>query len=354
MRKNLDFDTVSSFILTGIGKESKPMENLTISQVSRMYDVTPRMLRHYEKLGLIEARHCEEYAYRMYDERAVRRLQQIIILRKLRLPLKEIAILLEDTWQSESLRLLQGRLAELDDEIDALTLIRRLLKQLSERLSESRKRQLHFDLLEDATLLEIAGTLAFPKTTIKENTSMEELNKAGEVLNKTLPVRLLRLPPFTVAAYQFIGENPEETAGDVVTRFVQESGLYEKKPDARMFGFNHPNPGILENDVYGYEIWVTIPEDMEVKAPLEKKKFPGGLYAVLTIRFPEFQFWEKLSRWADESPDFQPDYSELGLEIMGGCLEEHLNGVYDAHNGGKENGIPGQLDLMLPVKPRVK
>ena len=29
------------------------MENLTISQVSRQYDVTPRMLRHYEKLGLI-------------------------------------------------------------------------------------------------------------------------------------------------------------------------------------------------------------------------------------------------------------------------------------------------------------
>lgn len=328
------------------------MENLTISQVSRIYDVTPRMLRHYEKLGLIKAGHCEDYAYRMYDEEAVRRLRQIIILRKLRLPLKEIAVILEDTKQSESLRLLQDKLVELDDEIASLTLIRRLLKQLAERLSDSRKRQLHFDLLEDATLLEIAGTLAFPKTTIKENTSMEELNKAGEILNKTLPVRLLRLPPFTVAAYQFIGENPEETAGDVVTRFVQESGLYEKKPDARMFGFNHPNPGILKNGTYGYEIWVTIPEDMEVMAPMEKKEFPGGLYAVLTIRFPEFQFWENLSRWAEESPDFEPDYSELGLEIMGGCLEEHLNWVYDAHTGWKENRLPEQLDLMLPVKPR--
>ena len=41
------------------------MENLTISQVSKQFDVTPRMLRHYEKLGLIETCHKEDYAYRM-------------------------------------------------------------------------------------------------------------------------------------------------------------------------------------------------------------------------------------------------------------------------------------------------
>lgn len=39
---------------------------------------------------------------------------------------------------------------------------------------------------------------------------------------------------------------------------------------------------------------------------------------------------------------------------MGGCLEEHLNWVYDAHNGWKDDGISGQIDLMLPVKRREK
>lgn len=330
------------------------MENLTISQVSQMYDVTPWMLRHYEKLGLIKAGRREDYAYRMYDEEAVRRLQQIIVLRKLRLSLKEIAILLGDTEQSESLRLLQGRLAELDDEIESLTLIRRLLKQLAERLEECRRRQTQFDLLEDAELAEVAHVLAIPKTTIKENAGMEELNRAGEILDRSLQVRILLLPLCTVASYHYIGENPEEAVGEVMTRFVQESGLYEKKPDARMYGFNHPNPGVLENRIHGYEDWVTIPKDMEVKAPLEKKKFAGGLYAVMTIPFPEFQLWENLTRWVNENPDFRPDYSELGEEIMGGCLEEHLNWVYAAHNGWKEDGLPGQIDLMLPIKPREK
>ena len=102
---------------------------------------------------------------------------------------------------------------------------------------------------------------------------------------------------------------------------------------SRMYGFNHPNPGVLENGIYGYEDWVTIPEDMEVAAPMEKKAFAGGLYAVLTIPFPEFQLWENLTRWVDESPDFEAVYSELGEEIMGGCLEEHLNWVYAAQIG---------------------
>lgn len=330
------------------------MENLTISQVSRMYGVTPRMLRYYEKMGLIKTVRREDYAWRMYDEETVRRLQQIIILRKLRFSLKEITVLLEDTGLNESLELLQDRLRELDGEIASLALIRRLLGQLAERLDESRRRKVRFDLLDDEKLAEIAGRLAFPKTTIKESASMEELNKAGEILDKSLQVRILRLPPCTVASYHYIGENPEEAVEEVVTRFVQESGLYEKKPDARMFGFNHPNPGVLENGIHGYEDWVTIPEDMEVKAPMEKKKFAGGLYAVMTIPFPEFQLWESLTRWVNNSPDFEPDYSELGEEIMGGCLEEHLNWVYAAHNGWQEDGLPGQIDLMFPVRQREK
>ncbi|MDE7326572.1 MAG: effector binding domain-containing protein [Lachnospiraceae bacterium] len=330
------------------------MEHLTISQVSKMYDVTPRMLRHYEKLGLIRTLHKEDYAYRMYDAEALQRLQQIIILRKLRIPLKQIAVILKDETQSESLRLLQENLAQLNEEIASLDLIRDILRQFINRLAESQKQKTYFNLLEDSTLIEIASALTLPKTTLKENANMNDLNKAEEVLNKSLNVKILLLPPCTVASYQYIGERPEEKVGDVVNRFIQESKLYEIKPDARMFGFNHPNPGILEGNIYGYEDWVTIPDDMELPEPMVKKKFEGGLYAVLTIQFPEFQLWENLSKWVDENPDYEANYSELGLEIMGGCLEEHINWVYCAHLGWPEDNCAGQLDLMLPIKRRAK
>lgn len=330
------------------------MENLTISQVSKMYDVTPRMLRHYEKLGLIRTSHREDYAYRMYDAQALRRLQQIIILRKLRIPLKQIGTILQDEAQQESLLLLQENLAQLNEEIDSLDLIRSILKQFISRLDASIKCRTRFDLLEDSALTEIANALSFPKTILKENANMNDLNKAEQALNKALNVRILHLPPYTVASYQYIGERPEENVGDTLSKFVQESKLYERKPDARLFGFNHPNPGILEGGVYGYEDWVTIPDDMELPEPMVKKTFKGGLYAVLTIQFPEFQYWESLTRWVDENPDYEADYSELGLEIMGGCLEEHLNWVHSAHMGWPEDGFDGQIDLMLPIRRRQK
>ena len=57
---------------------------LTVSTVSKNLGISSRMLRYYEQIGLIESRRMNDYAYRVYDENAIRKLRQIIILRKLR------------------------------------------------------------------------------------------------------------------------------------------------------------------------------------------------------------------------------------------------------------------------------
>ena len=327
------------------------MDELTISQVSKQFDVTPRMLRHYEKLGLIETCHKEDYAYRMYDENAVRRLQQIIILRKLRIPLKQIAVILQDSEQLHALRIMQENIAALDEEIDSLDKIRGILKAFAARLEQSVQCRVRLDLLSDPRLIEAAKALSLPKTTLKESVSMNELNKADEALNKGLNVRMVLLPPYTVAAFHYIGEDPEEHVEESVDRFIRESRLYEIKPDSRMFGFNHPNPGVREDGLYGYEVWVTIPEDMEVPEYCTKKQFSGGLYAAYTIKFPEFQYWGELIKWAENSEEYQPNYRGND-DTMGGLLEEHLNWVYCSHTGRTDSGIDNQIDLLMPVKMR--
>ena len=180
---------------------------------------------------------------------------------------------------------------------------------------------------------------------------LKEIADMSENKNEPL-VRIVLLPPFTVASNHVIGKEPEETVGEPMDKFIRESKLYEIKPDARYFGFNHPNPGVLEGDIHGYEVWVTIPDDMDVPAPLVKKHFDGGLYAALTIKFPDFHLWQELEKWAYNNAQYEPNYSEQGDEIMGGCLEEHLNWVYSSHMGWPENGIDGQLDLLLPIKKK--
>ena len=324
----------------------------TISQAAQVFDVTPRMLRHYEKMGLITPFHKQDYAYRCYDEENVRRLQLIIVLRKLRIPLKQIAAILGDGEGLETMDILRENIAELDGEIKSLETVRSALNMFVSRLDESIRAKARLDLLGDTELMETVNALSLSKTTLKEKTNMNDLNQASKTLDSKLNVRIVLLPPFTVASNHVIGKDPEETVGDLMDKFIRESRLYEIKPDSRYFGFNHPNPGILEDGIHGYEVWATIPDDMDVPAPLVKKKFEGGLFAALTIKFPEFQYWEELENWVKNSPEYDLNYSEKGLEIMGGCLEEHLNWVYSAHMGWPENGIDGQLDLLLPIKKK--
>lgn len=325
------------------------MNLMTISEVTKAFNVSTRMLRHYEQIGLLPSQRKEDYAYRVYDENAVRRLQYIIILRKLRIPLKQIALICKDPEQVRIIEIFQKNIAELNDEITALITIRDVLMIFVSRLNESAGINVKLDLLQDADIIKIIEPLTLSRINFKEERSMEELNKASEALGKLRNVRVVLLPPCTIASYHFVGENPEETVGDVVDKFVRESKLYEKKPDARMFGFNHPNPS-PSRPHHGYEDWVTIPDDMEVQEPLVKKRFEGGMYAVHTIAFPDFHEWKLLSKWVEESDKYAPNYSDQGEEIMCGCLEEHLNWIYSCHMGWPENGIDGHIDLLLPIK----
>jgi len=56
---------------------------IKIHEVSSKYDITARTLRYYEDMGLIVSARSADYAYRLYDETAIKRLEQILILRKL-------------------------------------------------------------------------------------------------------------------------------------------------------------------------------------------------------------------------------------------------------------------------------
>ena len=100
------------------------MELQTISQVSKHFNISTRTLRYYEQIGLINSVKQEEYSYRTYDEDIILRLQQIILLRKLRIPLKDIAYILKSENVTLAINTFQQSLSEIEDEIMALTTIK--------------------------------------------------------------------------------------------------------------------------------------------------------------------------------------------------------------------------------------
>jgi DNA gyrase inhibitor GyrI len=255
-------------------------------------------------------------------------------------------VILEDKEQQQALAVFQESLSQLDKEIEALGTVRDILTVFVSQLEKSVGRRVRFEFLEDSQLLKVIGTLSPPKTNLKEEWSMEDLNKVSKVLESDMNIRVVYLPPATVASSMYYGEQPEDTSGQRLFSFIKSVNLPEIKPDFRVYGFNNPNPQQGEA-VYGYEFWVTIPEDMEVTEPLQKKEFAGGLYAALCINMGDFQKWGEFFEQIKADEEYEIDWREPGG--MGGCMEEELNAFTMAVEGTTE---VKQLDLLIPIKKK--
>ncbi|MCL2532452.1 MAG: effector binding domain-containing protein [Oscillospiraceae bacterium] len=326
------------------------MELMTISEISRSFQISTRTLRYYEEIGLIQSIKKDDYAYRTYDEATITQLQQILVLRKLRIPLKQIGLILQSENTAEIIEAFRQNLNEVNDEITALSTIRDIIGTFIERLNESIHQDIKLSLLDDTALLEAVDALTVSKSAPKEEKTAADLQAANEKLNKLSDrnVRIIYVPPATVAAAHYIGDEPEHHASDMLYKFIKKSKLQKIHPSARCYGFNHPNPGLRDDGKYGYELWVTIPDDMEVPAPLEKKHFEGGLYAAYMILMDEIAGigWTRMwDEWLTGNEHWEGNLAP-SQENMNGLLEESLNHF----DWNKKDNYLQQMDLLMPIK----
>ena len=67
----------------------------TVKEVSRIAGVSVRTLHHYDAIGLLKPAKVTDAGYRLYDDAALGRLQNILLFRELRFSLKEIKAILD-------------------------------------------------------------------------------------------------------------------------------------------------------------------------------------------------------------------------------------------------------------------
>src|SRR5882762_6221128 len=96
-----------------------------IQEFAKLAGVTVRALHHYDRLGLLKPSGRSDSGYRLYRDRDLARLEQIVVLKFLGLPLKQIGRLLKrESPLAETLRRQQTVLFEkrrqLDVAIDAI------------------------------------------------------------------------------------------------------------------------------------------------------------------------------------------------------------------------------------------
>ncbi|WP_455718541.1 MerR family transcriptional regulator [Anaerosporobacter sp.] len=103
----------------------------TVKEVAELTGISVRTLHYYDEIGLLNPTKCNEVGYRLYDDKALETLQQILFFREFDIPLKNIkSIMCSPNFDKESILSSQKKMLELKrDRLNRLiTSINEILK----------------------------------------------------------------------------------------------------------------------------------------------------------------------------------------------------------------------------------
>ena len=107
------------------------MTTWTVGQVADVFGVTVRTLHHYDEIGLLTPSERSRAGYRLYTDEDLTRLQQIVVYRRLEMPLEEIATLLDSDEDAVAhlRRQREAVMTRLDELTDIVVAIDRALER---------------------------------------------------------------------------------------------------------------------------------------------------------------------------------------------------------------------------------
>ena len=85
----------------------------TVKDVSEISGVSIRTLRYYDEIGLLNPTELSDAGYRLYDSKALERLQEIMFFKELEIPLEDIKKIMDSpNYDKEQALLTQKNLLE--------------------------------------------------------------------------------------------------------------------------------------------------------------------------------------------------------------------------------------------------
>jgi len=248
-------------------------ELVKIRDITERYDLSARTLRYYEDMGLISSVRNHDYAYRLYDETAIKRLEQILILRKLNISIKDIQRIFSTSGSEVVLEVLGKKVGDIDEEISLLHELKEIVLEFIRQIEK-----VDFAKESDVKLLyEKAKEIKTQIVNVDYNGNPSAVNRFWEVTekldNKVPDIMVVRIPKFRAVT---TGLRTFEEVFD---------GTFEswRKNHSHLFQrvlFDCPD------FLYGKDgkcawIWAVKDEVTEADThPYEIIEYPGGLYAV--------------------------------------------------------------------------
>lgn len=119
--------------------ESLLQKMFTTSQFADIYGINKRTLMYYDEIGLFQPDYVGENGYRYYSFKQNLKFEAILLLRKLRVPLKEIKNYLDNYTQDKLLDLLYAQEQQLEMQIAELRRLKRIVRNRIDNIESNKK-----------------------------------------------------------------------------------------------------------------------------------------------------------------------------------------------------------------------
>lgn len=346
------------------------MNLIKITDLTRQLGLSSRTLRYYEQMGLIESIRLPSETYRYYDTFSVQRLHQIIILRKMQIPVKEILRIYENPDISTLVEAFAKKIAEIDREVTALSELKEIINSFLHRMTEkgitkiSALPLLYEEMEKQAELLEAQGRPVHRSELVPQdsqtqysdpdlrNTQAQQnnqtsqditlrspfprLNHLQEQLSAPLDAAILILPSMRVLT-SCLKQSPGEADNTGFWHTVQALGLPQGLPGSHeRFEFQNGAQGA---------VMLRVEDGFRNDTGYLDVPFPGGLYACANIYADQDmeERFRRLVKSFDDSHLYEIDYNHRG-ELQCHALLENLISPDESRE---------LMSLLVPIKQRL-
>lgn len=316
-------------------------ELFKIREISTKYDISARTLRYYEDMELINSVRSDDYAYRMYDGTAIKRLEQILILRKLNIRIKDIQRIFNTSGTEVVLEVLGKKVDDIDGEVSLLHELKEVVLEFIHQIEES-----DFGKDSDVKLLyDKAKEIENQLVNVDYNGNPSNMNRLFEVtekLKKAPEVRIVQLPRCKMAT---------SGAPDLTFSTVWDFPNWWEDYDKKRHGVHYAPLDFLFGEDGGLVWWMMV-EDEATNGDCggyDIIDFEGGLYAVHTSVDEDMESQNivnnKILKWLENT----------GFEFD----ERHGNRTYMGHMINPSSEVKqglgyNQYEIFVPIKLREK
>jgi len=314
-------------------------ELIKIKDMSDRYDISARTLRYYEHMGLITSTRGEDYAYRLYDAAAVKRLEQILILRKLNISIRDIQRIFSDAGSKIVLEVLDKKVSDIDGEVALLHELKEVILEFIGQIkaadfSNDGDVKLLYDKAKDIeTHLTNVDYIGKPA-------NVGRLIEAAEKVEREPDVLIVEMPPCRMVSSGFIVNNSKEE---------HKFDAMWMRLGSRIADKINPRDFMYYDEKHKKSVWLYMVEDWMTEADTggyEIITFPGGLFAAVLADSWEMSEWDRVDRGL-KAWIARQEHLEL-LEESPDChILFHYAGPHSAQMKGWN---VGKIRYFVPIK----